>query len=153
MTGIKGIRNARAEMNIVPSRKSTVIFVTEDEGIKDIINYGKRYFINLASAEKIEILDNKTNIGDDNISVVLSKCEVFLPLKDLIDFDKEIERLEKEREKLEGELKRVKGKLANEGFISKAPEKVVAEEREKQKKYEEMMEKVLERLENIKSNR
>ena len=153
MTGIKGIRNARAEMNIVPSRKSTVIFVTEDEGIKDIINYGKRYFINLASAEKIEILDNKTNIGDDNISVVLSKCEVFLPLKDLIDFDKEIERLEKEREKLEGELKRVKGKLANEGFISKAPEKVVAEEREKQKRYEEMMEKVLERLENIKSNR
>ncbi|MBU5439050.1 valine--tRNA ligase [Tissierella sp. MSJ-40] len=153
MTGIKGIRNARAEMNIVPSRKSTVIFVTEDEGIKDIINYGKRYFINLASAEKIEILDNKTNIGDDNISVVLSKCEIFLPLKDLIDFDKEIERLEKEREKLESELKRVKGKLANKGFISKAPEKVVAEEREKQKKYEEMMEKVLERLENIKSNR
>ena len=140
-------------MNIVPSRKSTQIFVTADKKIKDILTNGSRYFLNLASAEEIEIRDTKDGIGEDNISVVLDKCEVFLPLKDLIDFEKEIERLEKEKEKLEGEIKRVVGKLSNEGFIKKAPEKVVAEEKEKQKKYEEMLEKVIERLESIKSNR
>ncbi|WP_406242351.1 valine--tRNA ligase [Tissierella carlieri] len=152
-SGIKGIRNARAEMNIVPSKKSTQIFVTKNEKIKNIINYGQRYFLNLASAEEIEIRDTKDGIGEDNISVVLDRCEVFLPLKDLIDFEKEIERLEKEKEKLEGEIKRVVGKLSNEGFVKKAPEKVVAEEKEKQKKYEEMLEKVMERLESIKTNR
>ncbi|OZV11051.1 valine--tRNA ligase [Tissierella sp. P1] len=152
-SGIKGIRNARAEMNIVPSKKSTQIFVTKNEKIKNIINYGQRYFLNLASAEEIEIRDTKDGIGEDNISVVLDRCEVFLPLKDLIDFEKEIERLGKEKEKLEGEIKRVVGKLSNEGFVKKAPEKVVAEEKEKQKKYEEMLEKVMERLESIKTNR
>ncbi|MCF6466023.1 valine--tRNA ligase [Clostridium sp. Cult2] len=153
MEAIKGIRNARQEMNIAPSRKATLIFVTKDDKIEDMINYGKRYFINLASGEDIKIEKDKSNLGDENISVVLNRCEVFIPLKDLIDFDKEIERLEKEKEKLEGELKRVKGKLSNEGFIQKAPEHVVAKEREKQKKYEDMMNKVLERLESIKSNK
>ena len=152
-TGIKGIRNARAEMNIVPSRKSNQIFVTTDSRVRDIIKNGQRYFKNLASAEEIEIMDSKDGIGEDNISVVLDKCEVFLPLKDLIDFEKEIERLEKEKSKLEGEIKRVVGKLSNEGFVKKAPESVVEEEKEKQKKYEEMLEKVIERLESIKSNR
>ncbi len=149
---IKAIRNARAETNIVPSRKSKQIFVTKDERIKDYILKGKRYFMNLASADDIEILEDKTSLGKDNISVILDKCEVFLPLKDLIDFEKELERIEKEKEKLEGEIKRVKSKLTNEGFISKAPEKIILEEKEKQKKYEDMLEKVLERLESIKNN-
>lgn len=151
--GIKGIRNARAEMNIIPSRKSNQIFVTKDEKVKDIIKNGERYFINLASAEEIEIIDDKSKIEEDTISVVLDKCEVFLPLKELVDFDKEIERLEKEKTKLEGEIKRVVGKLSNVGFTSKAPESVVAEEKEKQVKYEKMLENVVERLESIKSNR
>ncbi len=148
-SGIKGIRNARAEMNIIPSKKSKQIFVTRDEEIKDILNKGKRYFLNLASAEEIELRESKDGIGEDNISVVLDRCEVYLPLKDLIDFEKEIERLEKEKEKLEGEIKRAAGKLANEGFVKKAPEKLVLEEKEKKKKYEEMLEKVLERLESL----
>jgi valyl-tRNA synthetase len=151
--GIKGIRNARAEMNIIPSRKSNQIFVTKDEKVKDIIKNGERYFINLASAEEIEIINDKNKIKEDTISVVLDKCEVFLPLKELVDFDKEIERLEKEKIKLEGEIKRVVGKLSNAGFTSKAPESVVAEEKEKQVKYEKMLENVVERLESIKSNR
>ena len=139
------------EMNIVPSRKARVIFVTEDQDIIDILNYGERYFLNLASAEEIEIRDNKSTLGEDNVSVVLDKCEVYIPLEDLIDFDKEIERLEKEKEKLEGELKRARGKLSNEGFVKKAPEHIVAGEREKLEKYEDMMTKVLERLESLKS--
>ena len=139
-------------MNIVPSRKSKQIFVTRDETIKDNILKGKRYFINLASAEEVEILESKSDLGEDNISVILNNCEVFLPLKDLIDFEKELERLEKEKEKLENEIKRVKSKLSNKGFVDKAPEKVIQEEKEKQVKYENMMEMVLERLENIKNN-
>ncbi|MCF6463669.1 valine--tRNA ligase [Clostridium sp. Cult1] len=152
MEAIKGIRNARQEMNIAPSRKATLIFVTKDEGIKSIINYGKRYFTNLASGEDIQIQEDKSNLGEDNISVVLNKCEVYIPLKNLIDFEKEIERLEKEKQKLEGELKRVRGKLSNEGFIQKAPEQVVEKEKAKEKKYQDMMNKVLERLESLKSN-
>lgn len=147
---IKSIRNARAEMNIAPSKKATNIFVTKDEKVKAFIEKGKRYFISLASAESIHIIESKESLGEENISVVLDKAEVYLPLKELVDFDKEIERLEKEKEKLEGEIKRVVGKLSNQGFLAKAPEKVVNEEKEKQRKYEEMLEKVLERLDSIK---
>lgn len=152
MNAIKNIRNARQEMNVAPSRRATLIFVTNNDKIKDIIEYGKRYFTNLASADSIEIREDKSGLGQDNLSVVLDRCEVFIPLKDLIDFDKEIERLEKEREKLEGELKRVRGKLSNEGFVNKAPKEVVDKEREKLEKYENMMEKVLQSLNNLKSN-
>lgn len=153
MDGIRGIRNARQEMNIPPSRKAKVIFVTKDKDIVKMLNYGERYFINLASAETIEIMEDKSSIEGDNLSVVLDRCEAYIPLKDLIDYEKEIQRLEKEKEKLEGELKRVKGKLSNEGFVNKAPEAVVEAERQKQVKYENMMAKVLERLEVLKANR
>ncbi len=150
MNGIRGIRNARQEMNIPPSKKAKIRFVAEDENVINMLNYGERYFINLASAESIEILENKDAIKGDNLSVVLDKCEAYIPLEDLIYFDKEIERLEKEKEKLEGELKRVRGKLSNEGFVNKAPEAVVEDERQKQIKYENMMEKVMERLNSLK---
>ena len=151
MKAIKGIRNARAEMNVAPSRKAKMIFVTTDEEVKETLTYGERYFTNLASAQDIEIRTNKEGIGEDNVAVVIDRCEMFIPLSDLIDFDKEIERLEKEREKLEGELKRVRGKLSNENFVNKAPREVVDGEREKEKKYKDMMEKVIERLENYKN--
>ncbi len=152
MSAIKGIRNARQEMNIAPSKKATLIFVTQDEDVKELIDYGRRYFINLASADDILIKEDKADLGDNNLSVVLDRCEVFIPLKDLIDLKKEIERLEKEREKLEQELKRVRGKLSNEGFLKKAPQDVVEKEKEKLQKYESMMEKVLQRLSSLKSN-
>lgn len=148
---IKSIRNARAEMDIAPSKKSKQVFVTEDKDVEKILNEGKRYFENLASAEEIEVVSTKENTSEDDIQVVLDRCEVFLPLADLIDFEKEIERLEKEKKKLEGEIKRVVGKLSNEGFTKKAPQKIVDEEKMKQKKYEEMLEKVLQRLDEIKS--
>ncbi len=149
-TAIKGIRNARAEMNIVPSRKSKLIFVLENDSLKPIIEDSKVKFMTLASAEDIVFEEDKRNLGDDNISVVLDGCEVYLPLSDLIDFDKEIERLQREKSKLEDEIKRVKSKLSNEGFVSKAPAKIVEEEKEKQIKYSQMLENVLERLESLK---
>ncbi len=152
MSAIKGVRNARQEMDIAPSRKAPLIFVTQDEDVKGLIDYGRRYFINLASANEIIIEDDKSNIGGNNLSVVLDRCEIFIPLKDLIDINKELERLGKEKEKIEAELKRVKGKLSNEGFLKKAPQDVVDKEKEKLEKYESMMEKVLQRIESLKSN-
>ena len=107
-------------------------------------------FMTLASAESISFKNDKTSLGDDNISVVLEKCEVFIPLKELIDFDKEIERLEKEKDKYLDEINRVDNKLSNEGFISKAPAKLVDEEKAKKEKYSDMLNNVLERLESLK---
>lgn len=149
MESIKNIRNIRAEMNVIPSKKAKIIFVTQDEAVKNILEIGKEYFTNLASASEIEIIDNENNIEGESMSAVVENCQIFLPLDDLVDIEKEIERLEKEKKKLEGELKRVQGKLSNKGFTEKAPEKVVNEEKEKQVKYQQMLEKVLERLENI----
>lgn len=149
-TAIKGIRNARAEMNIVPSRKSKLIFVLEDDSLKSVIEDSKVKFMTLASAEEIVFEKDKKTLGEDNISVVLDGCEVYLPLSDLIDYEKEIERLQKEKSKLEDEINRVKSKLSNEGFVAKAPAKIVEEEKEKQKKYSQMLENVMERLESLK---
>ena len=83
------------------------------------------------------------------MSAVLDGAEIFIPLDDLVDFNAEFERLTKEKKRLEGEVKRVVGKLSNEGFVAKAPEKVINEEREKKVKYEEMLEKVISRLEMV----
>lgn len=149
-SAIKGIRNARAEMNIVPSKKASLIFVTDNEDIKTTVEKGMKKFMTLASAESISFKNDKTSLGDDNISVVLEKCEVFIPLKELIDFDKEIERLEKEKDKYLDEINRVDNKLSNEGFISKAPAKLVDEEKAKKEKYSDMLNNVLERLESLK---
>ena len=80
------------------------------------------------------------------MSAVVSGAEVFIPLDDIMDYEAELERLTKEKKKLEGEVKRVEGKLSNQGFISKAPERVVEEEREKQARYKEMLAKVADRL-------
>ncbi len=151
MDCIKSIRNIRAEMNVIPSRKAKTIFVTQDNDLKKILESSESYFTTLASASEIEVRDNKDGIGEDAMSSVVNGCEIFLPLEELVDFEKEIERLEKEKKKLDGELKRVKGKLSNEGFTSKAPQAVIDEEKEKQVKYQSMMDKVVDRLENLKN--
>ncbi|MTI49556.1 MAG: valine--tRNA ligase [Firmicutes bacterium] len=151
MEAVKNIRNIRAEMNVIPSKKAKVIFVTTNENVKEILEIGSEYFTNLASASTVEIRDNKEGIGEDAMSAVITNCEIYLPLDELVDIEKEIERLEKEKDKLEGELKRVNGKLSNKGFVDKAPEKVVNAEKEKKVKYQEMMDKVTERLESLKS--
>lgn len=149
-SAIKGVRNARAEMNIVPSRKAGLIFVTEDEVLKEIIVQSEKKFRTLASADSITFASDKSGFGEGFVSVVLDGCEVFIPLADLIDFDKELERLEKEKAKLEDEIKRVDSKLSNQGFVAKAPAKVVDEEKEKQIKYKQMLENVVERINSFK---
>ncbi|SFJ53180.1 valyl-tRNA synthetase [Terrisporobacter glycolicus] len=150
MDGIRNIRNARAEMDVPPSKKAKVIIVpTEDK--KPAVEATKEYFVTLASASTVEIADNENNIPEDAVSVVINGAKIFIPLDELVDFQKEKERLTKEKAKLEGEIKRVNGKLSNQGFLAKAPESLVNEEKAKKDKFEEMMKSVLERLENIES--
>ena len=147
---IKEIRNIRTEMNVPFSRKAKLmVYVTEKDAFEAFEN-GEDYFKKLASASEVEFLKDKNDAPKNIVSAVTRGAELFIPLFDLVDMDKEIERLNKEKKKLEGEIKRVENKLSNEKFVSKAPEAVVNAEREKGDKYREMLNTVVERLENIK---
>jgi len=137
-------------MNIPPSKKATEIFVTKDEEISKILQENELHFKNLSSADKVEVRDSNDGLGEDYVQIVLEKANVFIPLSELIDFEKEVERLNKERENLISEIKRAEGKLANKGFTDKAPEKVVNEEREKLEKYRGMLAEVEERIGSLK---
>lgn len=150
MNIIKSIRNIRAEMNVPPSRKAKTIFVASGIREREILKEGEVFFKTLGYSSEIAIQADKSGIPSDAVTSVLAGVEVFIPLEDLIDIEKEIERLEKEKENLEKELDRVSKKLSNEGFVSKAPKNVVDAEREKKEKYQEMYEKVLERLKSLK---
>lgn len=143
---VRGIRNSRAEMNVAPSRKAKVYLVADDEktctALKELVNS----YQHLISASEVLVQMDKSGMEDNVVSVVIDKATIYMPLADLIDFKKERERLEKEKKRLEGELKRVNGMLNNEKFMSKAPARKIAEEKEKLVKYESMMEKVEEEL-------
>ena len=148
MEAIRSLRNLRAEMNVPPSRKAKVMAYASEEA-KDAFINGGAYLEKLASASEVTFLDNKDNLDNNLVSVVVKGGELFLPLLDLVDREKELERLNKEKTKLEGEILRVEKKLSNERFVSKAPEAVVNEERAKGVKYKEMLEAVLERIEAL----
>lgn len=150
MDGIRNIRNVRAEMNVPPSKKAKVIIVPVQDK-KAAMEAGKDYFITLASASTVEIVSDETNIPEDAVSVVIEGVKIFIPLDELVDFTKELDRLNKEKAKLEGEIKRVNGKLSNQGFIAKAPESLINEEKAKKEKFEEMLVSVTERITNIES--
>ena len=143
MDAIKNIRNIRAEMNVAPSKKAKLYIVTS---YHNIFEQGKTFFEKLAGASEVVFMDQEEGIPENAVSVVTEGAKMFMPLDDLVDRQKEIERLEKERQNLEKELERVNSKLNNEGFISKAPAHVVEAEKEKREKYSAMLEKVLESL-------
>jgi len=153
MEAVRSIRNIRAEMNVLPSRKARAIFIPSSSKTKQYIETGAKYFSTLANITEVSIVGDKSEIGEDTASSVIYGTEIYLPLADLIDYEKEIERLNKEKARLEDELKRVNGKLSNEKFLSKAPESVVEEEKEKLQKYQSMMEKVLERLDQMQNKK
>ncbi len=149
MDMVRSIRNIRAEADTVPSKKLNAVILAEEKICEDI-HKGESHIKNLANIEKITTTNNKSEIPDDAMSAVIKGVEIFIPLDELVDFNAELERLEKEKEKLQKELKRVEGKLSNESFISKAPPQVVEAEKEKKLKYQDMMRKVIERLEIVK---
>ena len=147
---IRSIRNIRTEMNVPASRKAKLIFVTEGENEKSALEEGKSYFERLASASEIEVQADKTGIPDDAVASIIKGASIYIPLEDLIDLEKEVERLEKEKANLQKELDRVNGKLSNQGFVVKAPGKVIEEEKAKLVKYAEMYDKIVERLSHLK---
>ena len=143
---VKGIRNIRGEMNVPPSKKASVIVVSEKEEVLKIFEENKVFFATLGLASDVTLQSTKENIGEDAVSVVIADGTIYIPFAELVDIDKEIERLKKEEKKLTGEIKRCEGMLGNPNFVNKAPEKKIAEEREKLEKYKGMMEQVKERL-------
>ena len=145
MDGIRNVRNVRAEMNVPPSKKAKIIIVPTDDK-RPAMEDGKEYFKSLASASEVEIKDSKDGIPEDAVSVVIDGVELFIPLDELVDFEKEKERLNKERDKALAEIKRVEGKLNNPGFVNKAPAKLVEEEKAKKEKFEEILHTIEERL-------
>ncbi len=147
---VKGIRNVRAEMNVPPSKKATVIVVSEDGRIRTIFENSRVFFATLGYASEIIVKEQKLDVPDDAVSTVINGATIYIPFAELVDIAKEIERLEREKSRLEEELKRVKGMLSNERFVSKAPAEKINEEKAKLEKYANMMEQVTERLANLK---
>ena len=147
---VKGVRNLRTEMDVPPSRKAKIFIVSDDAKIRDTFESNKEVYVNLAGASEIAVQADKTGIEEDAVSVVIPGATLYLPLEDLVDFEKEKERLLKEQARLEKELARSKGMLSNEKFLSKAPEAKVQEEKEKLAGYEQMMAQVKERLAQMK---
>lgn len=145
---IRAIRNVRAEMNVPPSRKAKLMVYVSTEA-KEAIEGGTVYFEKLASAAAVEFITSKEQVPENAVSIIAKGAEIFIPLLDLIDREKEIERLNKEKTKLISEIERVEKKLSNEKFVSKAPEAVVKEEKAKGEKYKEMLNAVIQRIESL----
>ena len=146
---VRSIRNVRTGMNVPPSKKAKVFVVSEDETIRETFENGKVFFGTLGYASEVVVQADKAGIDEDAVSAVTSKAVIYMPFAELVDIEKEVERLHKEEEKLNKELARVKGMLSNERFVSKAPESKVAEEKAKLEKYTNMMEQVKERLKQL----
>ncbi len=143
-TIITGIRNLRTNLNVHPSKKSKLIFVTKTA--KEMIEASRAMIQKLGFANEIIIQENKENIPQNAMSVLANEIEVYLPFEELVDLDAEKKRLQTEKEKLILEVQRAEKMLANPGFVSKAPESKIQEEKEKLVKYKEMLEKVEERI-------
>ena len=143
---VRAIRNVRSSMNVPNSRKATVYVVAADAGVREIFENGKVFFATLGHAGEVVIQADKAGIADDAVSALTAAAAIYMPLAELVDVEKEIERLKKEEERLTKELARVNGMLGNEKFVSRAPEAKIQEERKKLEKYTQMMDQVKERL-------
>ena len=131
MNAIRSIRNRRAEMNVPPSKKST-LYVVSDKG--EIFRQGEGFICRLAYADKVIICETDPEGHENMVCVVTNDAKLYIPLEELIDFEKELARLEKEKANCLKQIAMFEGKLSNEAFVSRAPEKVVAEQREKLEK-------------------
>jgi valyl-tRNA synthetase len=127
---IRTIRNLRSEMNVAPSKRTRLMLLGA-EGWAETLRGGEGYFKKLAGAECLEIIIDRALVKEKTVSAVTAAAELFIPLGDLVDFEKEIARLTKEKDNLLKEIERAQGKLNNPGFVSKAPAQLVAQEKEK----------------------
>lgn len=144
---IIGIRNIRTNMNVHPAKKSTLIFVTEND--EEMIIDSQEFIKKLGFADKIIVQGNKNNIPQNAMSVLSEELEVYLPFDELVDLEEEKKRLQGEKQKLEAEVERASKMLSNPGFVNKAPENKIKEEKEKLERYKQMLENVQERLSKL----
>ena len=147
---VKGVRNLRKDMDVPNSRKAKLLIVSDSEEVRKTFETMKDAYQALAYASEISVLADASTIPADAVSVVIPDAVVYLPLEDLVDMEKEKERLTKEKERLTKELARSRGMLSNEKFLSRAPEAKVAEEKAKLEKYQQMMDDVNARLAQMK---
>jgi valyl-tRNA synthetase len=126
-----------------------VFVVSGDEKIREIFEKDRLFFASLSSASEVLTQADREGIAEDAVSTLIHNASIFIPMEELVDIGKEIERLTKEKKRLEQELKRSRGMLQNEKFLSKAPAQKVEEEKGKLAKYEKLMEQVSERLSQL----
>ena len=128
---VRGIRNTRTGMNVPPSRKAKVFVVSESEEVRNIFENSKAFFATLGYASEVAVQSDKTGIAEDAVSVLIHQAALYMPFADLVDIDKEIERLTKEEDKMNKEIKRAQGMLSNPKFVDKAPADKVQAEKDK----------------------
>ena len=145
MEAIRAIRNLRAEMNVAPARRARLI-LRPREGWKDALSAAEGYFKRLAGASGVEFVEMGAPNPEKSASAVTEACELYIPLGELVDVEKEIARLTKDMKNVEGEIARANGKLGNPGFISKAPAALVEKEKEKLNTNMELLEKLRARI-------
>ena len=146
---VRNIRNVRAGMNVPPSKKALCYVVTENDKVANIFRQSDVFFGTLAYASEVKIQADKAGIEEDAVSVAIANANIYMPFAELVDIEKEIERLKKEEDKLKKEIERVEKMLSNEKFISKAPQSKVDEEKEKQVKYTQLMKQVKDQLAHL----
>ena len=143
---VRAIRTVRTDMNVPPSRKAALFVVSDKEDIRKVFEDSKVFFGTLGYASEVTVQADKTGIADDAVSAVIHNAVIYIPFADLVDVEKELERLGKEKKRLEGEIKRGEGMLGNPKFVEKAPEEKVNEEKNKLAKYKETYAQVCERI-------
>ncbi len=146
---IRNIRNLRGEMNIPNKMRTNALYYSEDSFSKEAIDKNVDHIIELGYSNSINFVDKNAINPEDFITLVAGKAEIFLPMEELIDKEKELERLNREKDKVISEINRVESKLSNEGFINKAPEKLVNEEKEKRDMYHIQLKHLEEQIEKI----
>lgn len=146
---ISQIRNIRTNMNVHPSKKSDLIFIAEDKEYEILLNSSESWIEKLGFASNILIDKDETNIPKHAVSALANGIKVFIPFEELIDIEEERTKLQAEKERLEAEVDRSTKMLSNPGFVNKAPEAKVQEERDKMKKYQDMLADTISRLEQL----
>ena len=146
---ITGIRNIRVQRNVHPSKKSKLIFVTTD--LKEAVENSEPWLLKLGFGSEVQIKENKEEIPQNAMSVLVNGAELYIPFEELVDIAEEMERLQKEKERLNSEIQRATKMLSNPGFVNKAPAEKIQEEKDKKTKYEDMLEAVESRISEMKN--
>ena len=145
MSAIRAIRNRRAEMNIPPSKKAKVYIETENT---ELFEAGAQFIIRLASANEVEVKSGFDNLGN-TVTIVTDNAKIYIPMGDLVDFEAECKRLEKELAQAQDKLDFINKKLSNPGFVNKAPEKVVNQNKEDALKLEDKIANIKNSIESL----